>query len=164
QANLARLSANGATRDYFHPKVSGNRVEEFLLLPGGDLLARGSITNIDGVDVGSVFKLHMTEPLAPLVQITLPTNGKTIRISDAIGLMDSRVEAFDPDGFLENTVVYMDDQAITTNTLSAIYVAQYPPLVAGEHKLRAVTTDATGLSSTNEIQFSVEFIPWPFGA
>jgi uncharacterized delta-60 repeat protein len=154
QAHLARLSSTGQFRENFRPQLQGTAINEFLLLPSGDLLVLGSITNVDGVDVDAVFKLNLPQDLPPVLNITSPTNGTP----GATGSFEIKVEAFDRDGFLRDTAVYLDDQLVATSQATT-FTINTDPLAAGEHTIYAIATDAMGSKSTNHVTLSVGSAP-----
>ena len=155
QRTLALISEDGALRRSFDPIVQGDGIHEFELVPDGGVLVRGSITNLDGRDVGGVFKLALPPSMPPVAQILWPTNGTEIRVSDAIEPFVIRVRAFDPDGFLEKVVVDLDGVALSTNSAGNFVVQQQGPPSFGEHRLTVTATDQTGFIASETVTFQV---------
>ena len=104
---------------------------------------------------------HFNPALPPIVEILSPTNGWRTEVSDAIPPLEISVRAFDPDGTLASTRVYLDGQPVATNSLSEFSTYPWLPTAEGEHRITAIAEDHNGLLSTNTITFHVKQLPGP---
>jgi hypothetical protein len=74
-----------------------------------------------------------------------------VRVSDVEN--EIRVHGFDPDGFIESAVLELDGVPVATNGSGNISFWQVLP-ESGEHELRLIVTDATGLTASRAVTFS----------
>jgi uncharacterized delta-60 repeat protein len=147
---LALLNTNGELRNDFKVEVVGEQIDQFALLPDGDVIVRGRVSSVDGVEVGNLFKLSIPQMKAPIARFLWPTNGAEVRVRDTQEII--QVNAFDPDGFVEQVVLELDGRAVATNNSGNIPFQLFLP-DSGEHRLRMIVTDDFGLNTTETITF-----------
>ncbi|HEX7860141.1 MAG TPA: Calx-beta domain-containing protein [Verrucomicrobiae bacterium] len=147
---LALVDTNGNLRSDFKVEVVGETIDQFALLPDGDVIVRGNVSSVDGVPVGNVFKLALPDVQPPVARFLWPTNGAEVRVSDVPD--EIRMHVFDPDGYIERVVLELDGQPIATNSSGNVPFFAFLP-ASGEHTLRVTATDASGLSTTETVTF-----------
>jgi uncharacterized delta-60 repeat protein len=160
QRLIAMLGANGQLREGFSPKLEGANVQKISILPNGNALVLGSITNVNGVDTDGLFELRFAQELPPVVQFLSPIDGTNFNVGDAIAPIEIKVHAFDPDNFLKEVRVDLDGVPIGTNQIGDFSLSIYPP-GAGPHQLKATAIDEAGLTSSASANFTGTLIPFP---
>jgi uncharacterized delta-60 repeat protein len=154
---LALLRRDGSMSDDFDPLVQGSGIAEFERASDG-VVVRGAVTSVDGIPVGDIFKLGFANPLPPVAKFLWPTNGAEIRVSDIVEPI--QVHAFDPDGFIEQSVLELDGVAVATNSSGNVPFLWSLP-ASGEHQLRMTVTDATGLTAIETVTFRTVKVDFP---
>lgn len=148
---LALLTTNGELRNDFEAEVVGEQIDQFALLPDGDVVVRGRVSTVDGIEVGNLFKLDLPDIIPPVAKFLWPTNGAEVRVTDTQEFI--QVHAFDPDGIIERAVLELNGQPIATNNSGNIPFEVFLPL-SGQHQLRLTVTDNSGLSATESVTFT----------
>jgi hypothetical protein len=155
---LALLNTNGELRNDFKVEVVGEQIDQFALLPDGDVVVRGKVSTVDGMEVGDLFKLSIPDMQAPVAKFLWPTNGAEVRVTDTQEII--QVHGFDPDGFVESVVLELNGQIVATNNSGNIpFQVWLPP--SGEHQLRMIVTDDSGLTTSEMITFQTLEISLP---
>ena len=150
QTMLALVDTNGNLRSDFQVDVVGETIDQFTILPDGDVIVRGNVISVDGVPVGNVFKLALPDVQPPAAIFLWPTNGAEVRVTDVPN--EVRMHVFDPDGYIERVVLELDGQPIATNSSGNVAFPVFLPQ-SGEHQLSVTATDASGLTTTATVTF-----------
>lgn len=156
---LALLSTNGELRNDFKVEVVGEQIDQFALLPDGDVVVRGKVSTVDGIEVGNLFKLSLPKLQPPVAKFLWPTNGAEVRVTDTQNIIE--VHAFDPDGFIEQAVLELNGQAIATNNSGNIPFQAFLPSSSGDHQLRFIVTDNSGFTSSESVTVRTINIGFP---
>jgi hypothetical protein len=151
QRVIALLDADGTLRNDFDAQVEGDGVAEMEGTPDGGVVLRGGVTAVDGAAVGDIFKIGFAVPQAPVARFLWPTNGAEVRVTDVQNQI--LLHVFDPDGYIEQVVLELNEEALATNSSGNVpFQVFLPP--SGEQELRVTARDASGLTISETVTFS----------
>ncbi|MGN6386127.1 MAG: Calx-beta domain-containing protein, partial [Verrucomicrobiota bacterium] len=97
---IARLNHDGSLDPNFDLDVQGSSVDQIIPMPDGGFVVLGSVTNVNGIAVDGIFKLHPMTNEVPFARFLWPTNRAEVVATGLVTNNFLQLQAWDPDGFL----------------------------------------------------------------